>query len=49
MHTSHARLEVKSGEGECDAVVVWRSDDVNTLQSVGVVAGEVEGLYHTSQ
>ena len=49
MHTSHARFEVKSGEGECDAVVVWRSDDVNTLQSVGVVAGKVGGLYDASQ
>lgn len=44
-----ARFKVESGEGECDAVVVWRSDDVNTAESVGVVVGKVGGLYDARQ
>ena len=42
-------LEVKIGEGECDAVGVWHTDDVNTIQSVRVVVGEVGGLYDARQ
>ena len=42
-------FKIESGEGECDAVVGWRSDDVNTAKSVVVVVGIVGGLYDARQ
>ena len=36
-------------KGECDAISVWHSDDVNTIQSVAVVSWEVGGLYDARQ
>lgn len=42
-------FQIEWGEGQCDAVVVWRSDDVNTAQVVCVVAGEVGGLNDARQ
>ena len=42
-------FKVKSGEGECDAVIVWNTDNVDTAQSVGVIAGKVGGLYDACQ
>ena len=44
-----SRFNVKSGEGECDAVVAWRSDDVNTAQFVAVVVWKIGGLYDARQ
>ena len=41
-------FKVERGEGECDVVVVWRSDVVNTAQTVVVVSWEVRGLYDTT-
>ena len=32
-------IKPESDEGECDAIVVWRSDDVKTVQSAVVAAG----------
>ena len=42
-------LDVKTGEGECDVVGVWHTDDVNTIQSISVVVGEVWGPYDARQ
>ena len=42
-------LDVKIGEGECDVVGVWHTDDVNTIQSISVVVGEVWGMYDARQ
>ena len=47
--TARPRFKVKCGEGERDAVVFWRGDDVNTAQPVSVVVGEVGGLYGARQ
>ena len=41
-------FKVEIDEGECDVVVVWRSDVVNTAQTVVVVSWEVRGLYDTT-
>ena len=31
-------IKPESDEGECDAIVVWRSDDVKTVQAAVVAA-----------
>ena len=42
-------FKIESGEVECDAVVVWYTDDVDTVQWVGVVSRKVRGLYDARQ
>ena len=46
---ARSSFKIESGEGECDPVVFWHTDDVNTAQSVEVVAGKVGGLYDARQ
>ena len=46
---ARSNFKIESGEVECDPVVFWHTDDVNTAQSVGVVAGKVGGLYDARQ
>ena len=42
-------FNVKIREGERDLVAVRRNDDVNTPEIVGVVVGEVGGVYDARQ
>ena len=46
---ARSNFKIESGEVECDPVVFWHTDDVNTAQSVGVAAGKVGGLYDARQ